>query len=105
MMIVLRTQYRENYGTEDQPYWKFKGGSEYKILDVPTTAMPHEVVDAVRSEVDYIEYEGPMSEQYILDWSVEDDGYLSQFEQSQLQYDGKITFPEPTLTYKELNNV
>ena len=102
MMIVLRTQYRENYGTEDQPYWKFKGGSEYKVTNVPTDAVIHEVVDAVRSEV---EYNGPMSEQYILDWSVEDDGYLSEFEQSQLEYDGAILYPEPTINYEEIVNV
>ena len=36
MMIVLRTQYRENYGTPETPYWKNKGGSEYKITNVPT---------------------------------------------------------------------
>ena len=101
MMVVIRTQYRENYGTEDQPYWKFKGGSEYKVTNVPTNAVIHEVVDAVRSEV---EYNGPMSEQYILDWSVEDDGYLSEFEQSQLEYDGAILFPEPTIEYKETVN-
>ena len=101
MMIVLRTQYRENYGTEDQPYWKFKGGSEYKVTNVPTNAVIHEVVDVVRSEV---EYNGPMSEQYILDWSVEDDGYLSEFEQSQMEYDGAILFPEPTINYKETVN-
>ena len=98
MMIVIRTQYRENYGTESDPYWKFKGGSEYKVTNVPTNAVIHEVVDAVRSEV---EYNDPMSEQYILDWSVEDDGYLSEFEQSQLEYDGAILFPEPTINYKE----
>jgi hypothetical protein len=103
-MIVIRTQYRENYGTETEPYWKFKGGSDYKVTNVPTNALAHEVVDAVLSKVDYIEYEGPMSEQYILDWSVEDDGYLSEFEQSQLQYDGEITFPEPTIEYKETVN-
>ena len=102
MMIVIRTQYRENYGTEDQPYWKFKGGSEYKVTNVPTNAIIHEVVDAVRSEV---EYNGPMSEQYILDWSVEDDGYLSEFEQSQLEYDGAILYPEPTINYEEIVNV
>jgi len=105
MMIVIRTQYRENYGTESEPYWKFKGGYDYKVTNVPTTASTHEVVDTVRSKVDYIEYEGPMSEQYILDWSVEDDGYLSEFEQSQLEYDGAILYPEPTIDYKEIVNV
>jgi len=102
MMIVLRTQYRENYGTPTEPYWKFKGGSEYKVTNVPITAATFDVVDAVRSEV---EYNGPMSEQYILDWSVEDDGYLSEFEQSQLEYDGAILYPEPTINYEEIVNV
>ena len=44
MMIVIRTQYHENYGAHDwdgegecPQYWKAKGGSEYKILDVHLT--------------------------------------------------------------------
>ena len=42
MMIVIRTQFHENYGAHDwdgvgecPQYWKAKGGSEYKILDIP----------------------------------------------------------------------
>ena len=40
-MIVIRTQYMENYGAHDwdgtgecPQYWKFKGGSEYKITNI-----------------------------------------------------------------------
>ena len=101
MMIVIRTQYRENYGTPTEPYWKNKGGSDYKVVNVPTDAVIHEVVNAVRSDVEFSE---PMSEEYILDWSVEDDGYVSDFEKSQLEYDGKITYPEPKIYYEELIN-
>jgi hypothetical protein len=35
MMVVISTQYMENYGTPTQSYWKYKGGSDYKVLNVP----------------------------------------------------------------------
>jgi hypothetical protein len=47
MMIVLRTQYRENYGTPEAPYWKNKGGSEYKITNVPTSLSEQEMLEVV----------------------------------------------------------
>ena len=31
MKVVINTQYKENYGTVSEPYWKFKGGSTYII--------------------------------------------------------------------------
>ena len=41
MMLVIRTQYMENYGAhnwdgtgECPQYWKMKGGYDYKILNV-----------------------------------------------------------------------
>ena len=43
MMQVIRTQYIENYVAHDwdgtgacPQFWKMKGGSEYKVLDVPS---------------------------------------------------------------------
>jgi hypothetical protein len=41
-------------------------------------------------------------EEYVIDWSIENDRYLSQFEKDQLEYDGEIIFPEPTLQYDNL---
>jgi hypothetical protein len=41
--------------------------------------------------------------EYILDWSIEDDSYQSWFEKSQMEYDGKVVCPEPTVEYSELN--
>ena len=113
MMIVLRTQYRENYGTPEEPYWKNKGGSEYKITNVPTSLSEQEMLEVVDKIISnpFIQYSHSWCEQYLLDWSVEDDSYLSWFEKSQLEYDGEIVFPEPiieygeTLTYKEEMNV
>jgi hypothetical protein len=95
----------ENYGAHDwdgtgecPQYWKMKGGSEYKITDVPLNIDYQEVVSMANVEKDN-EY----CREYILDWSMEADDYLSWFEKSQLEYDGKITCAEPIIEYSELN--
>lgn len=96
-MIVVETQYMENYGSAEQPYWKAKGGSSYKILNVPLNQDLNAVVAAAN-----IGYKNDYAEEYVIGWSVQNDDYLSEFERSQLDYEGKITFPEPTLEYGEL---
>jgi hypothetical protein len=105
MMLVIRTQFMENYGAHDwdgtgecPQYWKMKGGSEYKITNVPLNIDYQEVVSMANVETDNIG-----CREYILDWSLESDDYLSWFEKSQLEYDGKITCAEPTIEYSELN--
>lgn len=95
MKILITTQYSENYGTAEEPYWKFKGGDEYFILDVdPLKTAPGLLVEQVRGE---IEYAGPMSEKYILDWELVSDDYQTEFERSQLEYDGEIRYPARVL--------
>jgi len=104
MMLVIRTQYMENYGAHDwdgkgecPQYWKMKGGSEYKITGVPLNIDHAEVVAAAD-----IEKSNEYCREYILDWSVESDDYLSWFEKSQLEYDGAIACREPEIEYSEL---
>ena len=95
MKILITTQYRENYGTADEPYWKFKGGEDYFILGVdPLKTAPGLLVEQVRGE---IEYANPMSEEYILDWELVADDYQTEFERSQLEYDGEIRYPARVL--------
>lgn len=105
MMLVIRTQYMENYGAHDwdgtgecPQYWKMKGGSEYKITDVPLNIDYQEVVSMAN-----VEKNNEYCREYILDWSMEADDYLSWFEKSQLEYDGVIACKEPTIEYSELN--
>ena len=85
MMLVIRTQVYENYGAHDwdgtEPcpqYWKAKGGSEYKILGVPMDANFEQVVMAagVTRFDNYFE-------ESVIDWSIENDDYLSDFEKDQ----------------------
>jgi hypothetical protein len=59
-------------------------------------------VMAARSKIEYNE---TFSEEYITDWFTAPDTYLSWFEKSQLEFDGVITFKEPTINYEELVNV
>jgi hypothetical protein len=102
-MIVIQTQYRENYGTSTEPYWKFKGGSEYKVTNVPDMS-EEEVTKLVLSIRTKIEYNETMSEEYITDWFTAKEDYLSEFEKSQLEFEGKILYEEPILNYEEIVN-
>ena len=95
MKILITTQYRENYGTESDPYWKFKGGSDYFIPGVdPLKTAPGLLVEQVR---DQIEHAGAMTEEYILDWELVADDALSPFEQDQMELDGEILYPAKVL--------
>jgi hypothetical protein len=41
----------------------------------------------------------------IVGYGIEPDTYLSDFEQSQLDYEGSIQFAEPTIEYNEIKGV
>jgi len=103
-MIVIQTQYRENYGTSTEPYWKSKGGSEYKVTNAPDLS-DEQLTEFILSIRPRIEYNETFSEEYITDWFTAPDTYLSEFEKSQLEFDGEILYKEPTLNYEELINV
>ena len=105
MMLVIRTQFQENYGAHDwdgegqcPQYWKFKGGSEYKITNVPLNIDYNAIVKASG-----IEQSSEYFIETILDWSIESDDYLSWFEKSQLDYEGTIACKEPTIDYETIS--
>jgi hypothetical protein len=99
MMVVISTQYMENYGTSTEPYWKYKGGYDYKILNVPADLSPYQVLEQVR---DRIEYKSPQAEEYVLECTTQPNDWMSEFEKSQLEYDGKITYPEPVIHWEDI---
>lgn len=106
MMLVITTQDYENYaahtGFTGEFCWKAKGGSEYKILNVPQGVDLDEVVELVRGE---IERNDEYFQTTIVGYGLESDDYLSWFEKSQLEYEGEIAFAEPVIDYNELNGV
>jgi hypothetical protein len=51
-------------------------------------------VQSLRSE---IEIDNPLYSEYIVSWEVVDNDYLTDFERSQLEYEGRIDFPATEL--------
>jgi hypothetical protein len=86
--LYIFTQNYENYGDEENPHWKAKGGSDYFVPDFDgdetTTIM------LVR---DQIECNNAFYQSSILGWEVVPNDYMTEFEQSQLDYEGSIRFP------------
>ena len=102
MKLVILTQVWENYawredgtlGVGDEAYWKAKGGSEYVVKNFRGDATA--VVMAVR---DQVECDNDAYRESIVDWSIVDDSYLTEFERDQLEYEGQIMFPAKELDF------
>ena len=101
MKLLITTQVYENYGAHDwdgvgecPQYWKAKGGSDYVVKrfkgDATTAVM------ALRGQ---IEQDNDAYRESIINWEVVADDYLTEFEQSQLDYEGKITYPSKELAW------
>jgi hypothetical protein len=98
MKLVISTQVYENYGAHDwdgtgecPQYWKAKGGSDYAIKNFK--GGDEEAVKAIFCLRPKIESDDEFYREYILSWNIVSDDYLTEFEQSQLDYEGKIRFP------------
>lgn len=72
-----------------------KGGFEYYVPNVDVCDMVDVIVDRVKPQV---EISNPMCEEYILGWHIVEDDYMTEYEKSQLKYDGKISHPTKCLT-------
>ncbi|NDE66175.1 MAG: hypothetical protein EB049_05715 [Actinobacteria bacterium] len=88
--LLIVTQILENYGSEANPFWKAKGSSEYVIKNFTAFTAVNAKVQSLRSE---IEIDNPLYSEYIVSWEVVDNDYLTDFERSQLEYEGRIDFP------------
>ena len=104
MKLVISTQVYENYGAHDwdgtgecPQYWKAKGGSDYVIKRFK--GGDEEAVKAIFCLRPQIESDDEFYREYILSWNIVGDDYLTEFEQSQLDYEGKIRFPAKELVW------
>ena len=99
--LLITTQVYENYGAHDwdgvgecPQYWKAKGGSDYVVKrfkgDATTAVM------ALRGQ---IEQDNDAYRESIINWEVVADDYLTEFEQSQLAYEGTIRYPAKELAW------
>ena len=99
--LLITTQVYENYGAHDwdgkgecPQYWKAKGGSDYVVKDFRDFHRVTETVMALRGRV---ESDNDHYREHIIGWEVVADDYLTEFERSQLEYEGRITYPAQTL--------
>ncbi len=99
--LLITTQVYENYawredgtiGTGAEAYWKAKGGSDYVVRNIDV----NDVDRIARSVTEQVEQANDYFTETVIGWEVVEDDYLTEFERSQLEYEGKITFPATEL--------
>jgi len=103
MKLHIWTQDIENYGAHDwdgkgecPQYWKAKGGVDYFVKGIKNEGEATMAVMALRSQIEE-------SSQYfcreVIGWNLVANDYLTEFERSQLEYEGSIRFPSKELVW------
>ena len=88
--LLITTQVYENYGDAEKPYWKPKGGGDYVIKNFKDYNRVTETVMVVRGQ---IEQNNEYFREHVIGWEIVADDYLTDFERSQWEYEGKIIYP------------
>lgn len=73
MKLVITTQYCENYGDADKPYWKFKGGEFYIVENLNPNQVERILSHGIPTLKALIEYDNFMSREYVLEHVIMDD--------------------------------
>jgi hypothetical protein len=101
--LLITTQVYENYGAHDwdgvgecPQYWKAKGGNDYVVKKFKDLNKVTETVMALRSQ---IECDNEGFRETIIGWEIVANDYLTEFEQSQLDYEGSIRYPAKELAW------
>ena len=104
MQLLITTQTQENYGAHDwdgvgecPSYWKFKGGQDYKYSLGSTLRNADTIQEIVEYFRPRIEEDNQYFRNHIIGYEVVADDYLTEFEQSQLEYEGRIAYPATRL--------
>lgn len=100
MKLHIQTQYMENYGAHDwdgeglcPQRWKFKGGEDYFYQlgnETPSDEHLAELVEVLRTRFEY-DHEGARN--YMVGYGLVEDSFMTDFERSQLEYEGSIAYP------------
>ncbi len=102
--LLITTQVYENYGAHDwdgvgqcPQYWKAKGGNDYVIKKFKGGST--DATMAVMCLRAQIESDNEGFRETVINYSIVKDDYLTEFEQSQLDYEGKITYGAKELAW------
>jgi hypothetical protein len=96
MKAIFTTQVYENYawredgtiGTGADAYFKPKGGDEYVVRGVD----PEQVFEVLEKVALQIEKANDYFQEFIVDIQIVEDDYLTEYERSQLEYEGRIVY-------------
>ena len=96
MKAIFTTQVYENYawredgsiGTGEDAYFKPKGGDEYVVKNVDKSQMLR-ILKEVKAQV---EVSNDYFRETVVDFMLVEDDYLTEYERSQLEYDGCIVY-------------
>ena len=93
--MILTTQVYENYGAHDwdgegecPQYWKAKGGNDFVVLNVDINRAM-EIADAATKQINE---SSVYFQETVIAWEVVADDYLTEFERSQLEYEGEVRY-------------
>ena len=102
--LLITTQVYENYGAHDwdglgecPQYWKAKGGMDYVVKKFKGGST--DATMAIMGLRAQIESDNNAFRENIIDFRIVKDNYLTEFEQSQLDYEGEIRFPAKELVW------
>jgi hypothetical protein len=104
MKLHIVCQYSENYGAHDwdgqgecPQRWKMKGGEDYFYPLGKFGRSEEALTELVMALRPQIEWSNEGSSQQIVGWGVVADDYMTEFEKSQLEWEGSITYPAKVL--------
>jgi hypothetical protein len=90
----------ENYGAHDwdgegecPQYWKFKGGEDYFYALGDCGRSEEALLELVQALRKRIEWDDVGSRNYMVGYGVVEDTFMTDFEKSQLEYDGEVRHP------------
>ena len=102
--LMITTQVYENYGAHDwdgegscPQYWKAKGGNDYVVKNF--RGGDAEATVAIMSLRSKVESNDMFFYEKIVDWCIKSDDYLTEFESSQLAFEGHIRYRPTELAY------
>ena len=113
MKLFIFTQNQENYGAHDwdgegevPQYWKMKGSTDY-IVDIEGFRWNDTFAEKnLRMIVDELRFIIDESNDFyrsnIIGYEKVEDDFMTEFEQSQLEYEGKVMYPAIRKTYNEM---
>lgn len=98
--LVIETQIHENYGAHDWSgqgacphYWKPKGGDTVVVIDIESLDVDYlKALVASISEKLEITRDDEYYREYIINWYVAEDDFITEFERQMLEFDGVVNY-------------